>query len=55
MRKWVKFRVYYDDGSVEVWTPERLEKSKHVVKELMEMILRSAVEHKKTMKKEMKP
>jgi len=51
-RKWTKFIVYYDDGSREVWTPERLEHDKRVVKEIMEMILRSAVEHKKTMKKE---
>jgi len=54
-RKWVKFRVYYDDGSVEVWTPERLENDKRVAKEIMEMILRSAVEHKKTMREDAKP
>ena len=42
MKKWVEIRVVYDDGSMDVWTPERLEKIKHVASELVEMILRSA-------------
>lgn len=41
-RKWVELRVVYDDGSMDVWTPERLEKSKAVATDLIEMVLRSA-------------
>lgn len=42
MRKWIEIRVIYDDGWIDVWTPERLEKVKSVASELVEMIMRSA-------------
>jgi len=43
MKKWVKIHIEYDDGSFDVWTPETLERAKFVAKELVEMLLRSAV------------
>jgi len=29
-RKWVEIRIKYDDGTEDVWTPESLEKVRHI-------------------------